>query len=165
LTILSSCQQSLPEDDRISTERLLENFCVGTQKAKLYIYAPCSSDELLPIREVDFRSIHKRAIDRIEKRRPGVSESENDDDEMNNNNTLPIITEDTTPSYRNICKFIHVLKKQFPDNDSSCFDLCTGYKILETRAHPITIKRAGSTTRHFRQLKLLVDYANNKYRS
>jgi hypothetical protein len=66
------------------------------------------------------------------------------------------------PSYRNICKYICALKKIFPESNDSTFDTCVGYKLIESRATPISIKRAGNITRHKRDLMRLMNQANRE---
>jgi hypothetical protein len=68
LTILSSCQQNIPQDESISIDELLQNFSVGTERANQIIHRPCSLDNLLPFRDLDMRSVHKKAGDCIERR-------------------------------------------------------------------------------------------------
>jgi hypothetical protein len=180
MTLLSSSQQNLLIDDQCTCiEQVLENFLVGTEKRKLIIYQPCSLDTLLPLLDVDMRSVNKVAEDRLKRRhvvQENVSDISNTNDttqqqqiqqiENSDEQQIEIIpTTSETPSHRIICKFVSELKKLFPLSDSTIFDTCMGYKIIESRANPVSINRAGATTRIKRQLKLLVEYGNNEYRS
>jgi hypothetical protein len=161
LTIISAGQQNLPEDDNLTIEQLLHNFSVGTERARLVVHPPPSLDSMRPMRDLDMRSIHKRAKDRIERR------STENVSMLVQNNIIDVTEthESPPPAYRTICKYINALKTIFPDSDSTVFDSCIGYRIIEARSSPIKIKRAGNTTRHRKDLQMLLILANREYRS
>jgi hypothetical protein len=104
LVILSACQQNIPEDDNVTIEELLETFSVGTEKRRQIIRPPVSLDTLCPLRDLDMRSIQKRASDRLERRDINVSTS----NIIESNDKIPI---NTIYTYQSICKYINLIKK------------------------------------------------------
>jgi hypothetical protein len=66
ITIITASQLNVPDDsDHLSIEELLDNFNVGTERRKLAPQPPPNMSVLAPLRQLDVRSVNKRAHDRI----------------------------------------------------------------------------------------------------
>jgi hypothetical protein len=177
LTILSSCQLDIPDAENMNIEQILESFSVGTERRRPIIPPPTSSDPLVPIRDLDMRSIHKRASDRINRRTTitTINNNENNEDEVfeedqiNNEQTYTThnnnISTNPISTYQNITKYVSVLMQYLIKSDRTVFDSCIGYKIIESRSTPLSINRPGYNGRHKREIRKLVESASQEYRT
>jgi hypothetical protein len=145
---------------------------IGTSKPKHHRSATEFS-LLGPLRQQDFSSTRKLARQNLKmnQRTNDVSQIsiiENTSDEEIHSTTQHIQrTPATFDTYVNICKTIAAFKKCCPnhhDVDDNFLTELTGFRLLELRASPYSVKRPGNIYQTKKKVNRLVEIANHKIR-
>jgi hypothetical protein len=157
--IIAASQDNVPVDiENMTIEEMLAKYSVGTDRAKAPPPPPKDLSLLGPLREQDFRSVHKQMSDRL-------NHINNDNVSTNNNEHNETIEINSPMTYRKIVKLIIAIYKVLPnDNDIEDLEKFVGYRILEQRASPINFKYMGNVSRQIIEIKRLISLANADYR-
>jgi hypothetical protein len=151
--LMSACQQYEKNDDEFELEELFHNFLVRTAKAQ-HQRMPADFSKLGPLRSHNFSSCTKLAENIINHKTNNVStEIEEDYDNVQ------------TETYINICKGIVAFKKCLRGQSLSFLKKFVGYKVMQHRAHPYSVKKPGRITDEMNQVIRLIDLANNVARN
>jgi hypothetical protein len=153
MTLMSACQQYEKNDDELELDVLFENFLVGTARSRNQPL-PADFSQLVSIRQQNFSSSNKLAENIINHRTNIISEEIDEE-----------IQTTTYDTYVDICKGIAALGKCCPGHNLSFLKKYVGFKILQLRATPYSIKRHGPIREKINQMKRLIEMANNENRN
>jgi hypothetical protein len=161
LTIIAALQLDSPLDETIRIGQILEKYSVGTERPKIAPPPPTDASQLGPLRYQDLRSVHKRAHDILHRSNNRTNVRAQEDP---NNNTIHL-PKTTTETYHLVTKMIVALHKVLKDSNIDDLDAYMGYRILAARAAPITFSYKGNVVRFVKDIKRLIELANNEYRT
>jgi hypothetical protein len=173
MLLKTASQQYHINEDEQEIHEILENFLVGTSKPKNH-RSTTDFSLLGPLRHQDFSSTRKLARQklRINQTTNDVSENEvleniSDEEMIQRNTQQKQRTPATFDTYVNICKTIAAFRKCCPthhDVDDNFLTELTGFRLLELRASPYSVKRPGNIYQTKRKVNRLVEIANHKIR-
>jgi hypothetical protein len=166
MLLKTASQQYDVNEDNLEIHEILDNFLVGTSKPKKYRSATDYS-KLEALRKQDLRSTRKIVREKLKANRTkNVNHEENDlsSDEIESSQSITQSREPATfETYVDICKTIAAFRKCCPDfYDEDFLEELTGFRLLEHRASPFTVKRPGSIYQAKQKVARLVDIANHK---